>query len=139
MLERRDELISHLDDASAEAWLEGIGAGWCEATGGITGERQEEVADGDGNTNRLTADRAVVVSTGTRPAQPPVTGLDGVRARGSREATTAERIPQRLVLVGGGAVGCELSQAYRRLGGSVVTIIQRGDRLLARYDPWSAS
>ena len=136
VFERRDELISHLDDSSATAWLEGIGARLQRGRGRIVGERQVEVADGDGRTTRLTADRAVVVATGTRAAQPPVPGLDGVRAWSSREATTAGRIPQRLLVLGGGAVGCEMAQAYRRLGSSEVTIIQRGERVLDRYDPW---
>lgn len=136
VLERRDALISHLDDASAVEWLEGIGARLRRGRGRIIGAREVEVTDGDGRSTRLTADRAVVVATGTRAAQPPVPGLDDVRAWSSREATTAKDVPQRLLVLGGGAVGCELAQAYRRLGATEVTIIQRGDRLLKRYDPW---
>jgi pyruvate/2-oxoglutarate dehydrogenase complex dihydrolipoamide dehydrogenase (E3) component len=136
VLSRRDALVKHLDDASAAEWLEGIGADLVRGHGRIVGEREVEVTDADGATRRLSAERAVVVATGSRAARPPIEGLDDVGAWDNREVTTAEAVPDRLIVLGGGVVGCEMAQAYRRLGASEVTIVEMADRILVPYDPW---
>jgi pyruvate/2-oxoglutarate dehydrogenase complex dihydrolipoamide dehydrogenase (E3) component len=76
----------------------------------------------------------LVVATGSSAAAPPIEGLDDVEHWTSREATTSHEVPKRLVIVGGGAVGCELSQFYARIG-SKVTLVQGGKTLLDRIDP----
>jgi pyruvate/2-oxoglutarate dehydrogenase complex dihydrolipoamide dehydrogenase (E3) component len=76
---------------------------------------------------------ALLVATGSVPVVPPVEGLAEAAYWGSREATTATTVPESLVVVGGGAVGCELSQAYARLGARV-TLVQGGGHLLPRVD-----
>ena len=58
----------------------------------------------------------LMVSTGSRPTLPPIEGLDSVEPWTSREGTSASEVPESLVVVGGGAVGCELAQFYARLG-----------------------
>lgn len=96
-----------------------------------------QVTDQQGATRRLTT-RAVIVATGARPTLPPLPGLDLVDPLTSETLWTrlADRddAPRRLVVLGGGPVGCELAQAFARLG-STVTQIEAAPRLLQREDP----
>ena len=71
---------------------------------------------------------------GSRPVRPPIPGLDSVRTWTSRDATSAHAVPRRLGVLGGGVVGCELAQAWRRLGSEVVLLV-RGPRLLPSAEP----
>ena len=75
----------------------------------------------------------LLVATGSDPATPPLDGLEDVRPWTSRDATSASEVPERLLVVGGGAVGCELAQLYARLGSEVV-LVQSGATLLDRID-----
>src|SRR5262249_26979206 len=81
----------------------------------------------------LTYDR-LVLATGSRPAIPPIEGLDSVEYWTNREATRTHKIPQSLVVMGGGPVGCELAQFFSRMG-CEVTIVERGAQLLGRVHP----
>jgi pyruvate/2-oxoglutarate dehydrogenase complex dihydrolipoamide dehydrogenase (E3) component len=94
-----------------------------------------ELADGGRRT--LTARRAVVLAVGSAPSIPPVPGLAEAKPWDNRGATGATEVPGRLVVLGGGPVGCELSQAFRRLGSQDVTVVIRGERLLAREEPFA--
>ena len=136
VLSRRDDFISHLDDGSQAGWVASIDAELIRGQGRIAGDRQVQVTAADGSIRQLLATRAVVVATGTRAALPPVEGLDEVGAWDNREVTTAKQIPQRLLVLGGGVVGAEMAQAYRRLGAAEVTIVEAEERLLSRYEPW---
>jgi pyruvate/2-oxoglutarate dehydrogenase complex dihydrolipoamide dehydrogenase (E3) component len=84
----------------------------------------------------VTARRAVVLCTGSVPVRPPLPGLDSVRTWTSRDATSAKEIPPRLGVLGGGVAGCELAQAFQRLG-SQVTLLERGPRVLSGMDPFA--
>jgi pyruvate/2-oxoglutarate dehydrogenase complex dihydrolipoamide dehydrogenase (E3) component len=79
----------------------------------------------------------VVLATGTGAVIPPVDGLTDARAWDNRTATATQHIPQRLFVLGGGAVGVELAQAFRRLGTAEVTIAEGSGRLLAREEPFA--
>jgi pyruvate/2-oxoglutarate dehydrogenase complex dihydrolipoamide dehydrogenase (E3) component len=136
VLARRDQFISHLDDASQVQWMEGIDAVLVRGEGRLTGERSVAVTGSDGSVRHLTAQRAVVVATGTRASAPLVEGLEAIRTWDNRDVTTAKDIPERLLVLGGGVVGCEMAQAYRRLGAREVTVVQRGPRILAANEPW---
>jgi pyruvate/2-oxoglutarate dehydrogenase complex dihydrolipoamide dehydrogenase (E3) component len=74
-----------------------------------------------------------MVATGSVPAMPPIEGLADIEVWTSREGTSAEAVPESLIVIGGGAVGCELSQFYARAG-SRVTLVQAGDFLLPRVE-----
>jgi len=91
----------------------------------------------DGSSKRLTT-RAVVIAAGARPFVPPLPGLAEVGYLTSDTLWQAladrDQVPPRLVVLGGGPIGCELSQAFARLG-SRVWQIQTGNRLLVREDP----
>src|SRR6266567_1503352 len=73
----------------------------------------------------------LVLATGSRPAIPPIEGLDSVEYWTNREATRTHKLPQSLVVMGGGPVGAELAQFFSRMG-TQVTIVERGERLLGR-------
>ncbi|MEX2551357.1 MAG: NAD(P)/FAD-dependent oxidoreductase [Nitriliruptoraceae bacterium] len=134
VLRRRDEWTSGLDDEAQVSWVESIGAELIRGRGRLAGERRVEVAGDDGSTRTLTAERAVVVASGSRANVPPIEGLDTAGAWTNKEVTQADRVPDRLLVLGGGPVGCEMAQAYARLGADV-TVIERADRVLNPYEP----
>ena len=100
--------------------------------GHLDGERRVRVGD-----DTLIARKAVVVATGSSPLIPPIDGLREAEPWTNREATTAKEVPGRLAILGGGVVGVEMAQAYSSLG-STVTLIERGDRLIAREEPFAS-
>jgi pyruvate/2-oxoglutarate dehydrogenase complex dihydrolipoamide dehydrogenase (E3) component len=131
VLARRDEVIHDLDDSAQLPWLEGKGIELLRGEGRLEGERRVRVGD-----DLLTADRAVVVATGSDAALPPIDGLREAEPWTNREGTTAKAVPARLAVLGGGVAGVELAQAWRSLG-SQVTILERSDRLLEREEPFA--
>jgi dihydrolipoamide dehydrogenase len=136
VLARRDWFTGRGDDSSQERWVDGIGADLLRGHGVLAGARRVDVTTHDG-TVRLAAEHAVVVSVGTTAAVPPIDGLADARPWTNREATTSEHVPARLVILGGGVVACEMATAYCGLG-SEVTLIERGERLLGRAEPFAA-
>ncbi len=99
----------------------------------FVGPKQVEVALTGGGSRRLEAGM-VVIDTGTRPAVPALPGLDEVPFLNSTSIMELDRVPDHLLVLGGGYVGLEFSQMFRRLG-SRVSLVQRGEQLLAREDP----
>jgi pyruvate/2-oxoglutarate dehydrogenase complex dihydrolipoamide dehydrogenase (E3) component len=124
----RDQVTSGRDDSWHANWLGEQGAELVRGEARIAepgvvvvGERELPYDD-------------LVVATGSRPAVPPLEGLDGVDYWTNREAIWASAIPRSLVVLGGGPVGVELAQFFRRMG-SEVTLVDHNDHLLARLDP----
>lgn len=76
----------------------------------------------------------IVVATGARPAVPPIPGLDDVNYLTSDTIWNLKELPKKLVVLGGGPIGCELAQAFARLGSEVV-VIEMGPRLMKVEDP----
>ncbi|MGH2975318.1 MAG: dihydrolipoyl dehydrogenase family protein [Solirubrobacterales bacterium] len=131
VLDRRDEVVHDLDDSGQLPWLQERGIELFRGSGALDGERRVRVGD-----NVLSARKAVVISTGSAAAMPPIEGLDSVRAWNNREGTTAKHVPESMVVLGGGPVGCELSQAWSSLG-CRVALIEGGKRVLAREEPFA--
>jgi pyruvate/2-oxoglutarate dehydrogenase complex dihydrolipoamide dehydrogenase (E3) component len=98
----------------------------------FTGPKIVEVRLADGSTRQLFGD-LIFVNTGARPALPAVAGIDGVPVLTSTSIMELDRVPDHLLVLGGGYVGLEFGQLFRRLG-SQVSIVQRGPRLLSRED-----
>jgi pyruvate/2-oxoglutarate dehydrogenase complex dihydrolipoamide dehydrogenase (E3) component len=136
-LDRRDALSSHWDDARQVEWLEGVGVDLVRGHGRLTGERTVEVEAADGGRTTIRASRAVVVATGTRAQMPPIEGLDRIHVWDNRDVTTAKEVPRRLLVIGGGAVGVELAQAWHWLGSEEVTIVELFEHLLIREEPFA--
>jgi pyruvate/2-oxoglutarate dehydrogenase complex dihydrolipoamide dehydrogenase (E3) component len=133
-LARRDGFTHHWDDAPQARWVDGAGIALFRGTGRLDGERAVVVTGPDGMSTRLTARHAVAVCTGSEAAVPPVEGLRDVAPWTPREATSAKEAPGRLLVVGGGYVGCEMATAWQALGAQV-TLLQRGERLLDDLEP----
>jgi pyruvate/2-oxoglutarate dehydrogenase complex dihydrolipoamide dehydrogenase (E3) component len=122
----RDYMVSGWDDTNAARWLTDRGIDVLRGTGRLAGPGAVEVAGA-----RYTADH-VVLACGADPVVPPIPGLrelDGVW--GTREATSMQTVPRRLIVLGGGSAGVELAQVARRFGGEVV-LVEASDHILAR-------
>ena len=109
------------------------GAELIMGTGRFAAPKTLEVRLNDGGTRELAADQ-VFLNVGTHAAIPKVPGLEAARPLTHIEALELDYLPQHLIVFGGGYVGLELAQTYRRFG-SRVTIIQSGPQLMVREDP----
>jgi pyruvate/2-oxoglutarate dehydrogenase complex dihydrolipoamide dehydrogenase (E3) component len=99
----------------------------------FTGAHSLEVRMKDDGKRSLIAGK-IFINTGGRPATPEVAGLDKVPFLDSTSIMELDRVPEHLMVMGGGYIGLEFGQMFRRYG-SQVTIVQRGDHLLSREDP----
>jgi pyruvate/2-oxoglutarate dehydrogenase complex dihydrolipoamide dehydrogenase (E3) component len=124
---RRDGLSHHGDDSGAAAAIAGRGVTLLRGAGRITGPGRVTAA------GQEIGYRDLVVATGSKPAIPPLDGLDGVPAWTSDQALTAPEYPASAIIVGAGAVGCELAQAYAGFG-VAVTIIDPGEHVAGDED-----
>jgi len=131
-LARRDEVIHSLDDQSQLGWLDKHGVTLVRGHARLAGPRVVSVDD-----RRYEASTAVVLAVGSAAAVPPIPGLEPARPWTNHEATTAEEIPARLIVIGGGAVGAEMAQAYSTLGARV-TIVEALERLVASEEPFAS-
>ncbi len=134
----RDAITGDWDDAGAVPWLDSKGIDLFRGIGRIAGTRIVDVEAADGSARRLTATVAVVVATGTRAAIPPIEGLVESQPWDNRSVTAANVVPSRLLVLGGGAIGCEMAQAFRRLGSEDVTLVEASDHLLGREEPFAS-
>jgi dihydrolipoamide dehydrogenase len=133
VLARRDEVINNLDDSGHLPWLEERNVALVRGRGRITGRLQVDVEGQES----LTARRAVVVATGSKALVPDIPGLRDAKPWTSRNATTTREVPARLMILGGGVVAVEMSQAWGALG-SKVTLVHRGERLIEREEPFAS-
>jgi pyruvate/2-oxoglutarate dehydrogenase complex dihydrolipoamide dehydrogenase (E3) component len=131
VLGRRDEVIHDLDDGGQLRWVEDRGITLYRGQARLEGERRVQVGEAT-----LTARRAVVIAVGSGAAVPPVPGLREIAAWTNRQATTAKAVPRRLTVLGGGAVGCELAQAWASLG-AAVTLVEAEPALLPGEEPFA--
>jgi dihydrolipoamide dehydrogenase len=131
VLARRDEVIHELDDSAQLPWLQERGVKLIRGQGRLVGRRAVRVGD-----QLLRARRAVVVATGSGPVLPPIPGLAEATPWTNHEVTTADHVPDRLLVLGGGVVGVEMAQAYALLGASVA-LIEAEPRLLAREEDFA--
>jgi pyruvate/2-oxoglutarate dehydrogenase complex dihydrolipoamide dehydrogenase (E3) component len=125
-LEWRNFMTSDWDDTGALRWLDDKGIELYRGEGRIAGPGEVAVGDQTLETERI------VIATGSSPVFPPIDGLRDLEGLWTnREATGFKELPERLVVLGGGPVGVELAQAFRRFG-SEVTLCEGESRLLPR-------
>jgi pyruvate/2-oxoglutarate dehydrogenase complex dihydrolipoamide dehydrogenase (E3) component/uncharacterized membrane protein YdjX (TVP38/TMEM64 family) len=91
------------------------------------------VVDGPDGERELTA-RSIVIAAGARPFVPPIPGIEAMDYLTSDSVWSLQELPRRLLVLGGGPIGCELAQAFARLG-SEVTQVEMAPRLMPREDP----
>jgi pyruvate/2-oxoglutarate dehydrogenase complex dihydrolipoamide dehydrogenase (E3) component len=121
-----------LDDTRPAAALEATGAKLVRGAGKLSDFRTVDVAG-----EQLVARKAVVIANGGTAVIPPIPGLDKVDFWTNRQATLPRELPGSLAVLGGGAIGVELGQAFARLG-SKVTVIEAGPRILGAEEPEAA-
>jgi len=124
----RNESVDNYDDAGHLPWLRDNHVELIRGEAKIDKPGVVRVND------RLYTCDTVVIATGSEPAIPDIDGLKGDRFWTSREATSAKSVPQRLAVLGSGAVGVELGQVFARYG-SKVTLIEPGRHILPREEP----
>jgi len=131
-LKRRDEVIHDLDDSGQLPWLKQREIELYRGAGRLHGERRVIVGE-----DTLLARRAIVVATGSEPAIPPIEGLPESKPWDNREATTSKRVPESLVVLGGGPVGVEMAQAWRSFGAEV-SVLEAAEKLLPNEEPFAS-
>jgi pyruvate/2-oxoglutarate dehydrogenase complex dihydrolipoamide dehydrogenase (E3) component len=129
----REEATDYWNDKVAADRFTGKGGHLVRGRGKITGAGQVTVT-GTGGTRVLAARKGIVINTGTDPAIPPLEGLAGTPYWTNREIVQAERVPESLIVLGGGAIGAELTQVFARFG-AAVTVVEALPRLLSFEEP----
>jgi dihydrolipoamide dehydrogenase len=133
----RDDIVANWNDAAQAQWVDEHGGTLVRGYGRLVGERRVDVESADGTVRELEARRAVVLATGSTSVIPPIDGLDGIRIWDSRGANASKHVPERLLVLGGGVVGVEMAQAWKRLGAREVTVVAGAERLVSDLEPFA--
>jgi pyruvate/2-oxoglutarate dehydrogenase complex dihydrolipoamide dehydrogenase (E3) component len=120
----RDDATDNWNDEKAVQRFESAGGRFLRGAGRLDGPKRVAVGD-----EAIDVAKAIVVATGTKPKIPPIEGLDGVDYWTNRGAVKATEVPDSLVVVGAGAVGCEFAQVFARFG-SRVTLLEGQSHVL---------
>jgi pyruvate/2-oxoglutarate dehydrogenase complex dihydrolipoamide dehydrogenase (E3) component len=128
-----EEATDHWNDQVAVNRLAGKGARVVHGQGKLSGPRTVVVGN-----EEIRARRGVVLNTGTEPGVPPIDGLAESPYWTNRDAVQLTELPESLIVIGGGAIGVELSQAFARFG-VAVTVLEVADRLVAVEEPESSA
>ncbi|HVK20755.1 MAG TPA: NAD(P)/FAD-dependent oxidoreductase [Actinokineospora sp.] len=129
----RADATDDWDDRVAVERLTKSGAGFLRGRARLTGPNQLTVSTSDGEV-AVVARVGVVLNPGTDPAVPPIPGLAEVPHWTNRDAVAVTAVPESLIVLGGGPVGCEFAQAFARFGAKV-TLVEAQDRLLTLDEP----
>ena len=127
VMQRVAGIIGKIEPHDSVERYSGLGVDCIAGRARIVSPYEVEVA------GRTITTRSIVVATGAGPLIPPIPGLDRVDYLTSDTVWTLKELPRRLVVLGGGPIGCELSQAFARLG-SRVTQVEMGPRIMGRED-----
>jgi len=130
---RKRDIVNEFRSRDEQAIRKTPNLDWIHGTAKFTGPKSVEVALRRGGRRCLSADR-IFLNTGCRPGIPDLPGLRDGPFLDSTSIMELGQVPEHLLVLGGGYIGLEFGQLFRRLG-SRVTILQRGPALLAREDP----
>ncbi len=136
VMQRIHDVIAAIEPHDSVERYTGLGVEVLQGYAKLVNPWTVEIALNSGGTQRLTA-RSIVIAAGARPFVPPLPGLDDVGYVTSDTLWDAfaklDEVPKRLVVLGGGAIGCELAQSFARLGAQV-TQVEMGARIMVRED-----
>jgi pyruvate/2-oxoglutarate dehydrogenase complex dihydrolipoamide dehydrogenase (E3) component len=125
----REEATDDWDDTVAVKRLEDAGATFVRGRGSITAAAQVTVG-----ATTYAARKGIVLNTGTTPSAPPIEGLDAVDFWTNRDVVRLTELPESIIVIGGGPIGCELAQVLAQFGVDV-TVLEVADRLVAAEEP----
>jgi pyruvate/2-oxoglutarate dehydrogenase complex dihydrolipoamide dehydrogenase (E3) component len=130
--QRKRDIVNDFRNGGERRIKETEGLDLLKGEARFTGSEELEVRQNDGNDLHLTAEN-IFIDVGARPANPPIEGLDSVSTLNSTTIMELDEVPEHLLVLGGGYVGLEFAQMFRRFG-SEVTVVQRDNQLLTRED-----
>ena len=133
VMERVQRVVKAIEPHDSVERYTGLGVECLHGEAKIVSPWEVDVRLEGGETRRLTT-RSIVIAAGARPFVPPIPGIDQVGCLTSDTVWALRELPHRLVVLGGGPIGCELAQAFGRLG-SQVTQVEMLERVLPREDP----
>jgi pyruvate/2-oxoglutarate dehydrogenase complex dihydrolipoamide dehydrogenase (E3) component len=130
--QRKRDIVENFRNGGEQRLRDAEGVDLLKGEARFTGPEELEVRLNGGGELRLTAEN-IFINVGARPANPPVEGLDSVPTLNSTTIMELDEVPEHLLVLGGGYVGLEFAQMFRRFG-SEVTVVQRDKQLLTRED-----
>ncbi len=130
--ERKRDIVESFRKANRRRLEEAEGVDLLMGEGRFTDTKSVEVLMNDGSTRHLTAEK-IFINVGQRPRRPDLPGLDDVPSLNSTSIMELDEVPEHLLVLGGGYVGVEFAQMFRRFG-SEVTIVQRSGQVLSHED-----
>ncbi len=133
VMQRVQAVIKTVEPHDSAERYSGLGVDVVHGSAKIVSPWEVDITRDDGSTQRLTT-RSIVIATGARPFVPPIPGIEAVGYLTSDNVWDLRELPQRLVVLGGGPIGCELTQAFARLGARV-TQVEMAPRIMLREDP----
>ena len=137
VMRRVKDVIKTIEPHDSVERYSGMGVDVIQGYATITSPWTVDVKTHDGGTRTLTT-KSIVIATGAAPFVPPIPGLKEAGFVTSDNVWDLEELPARLCVLGGGPIGCELAQAFARLG-SKVTVVEMAPRLMVREDEDAAS
>ena len=132
VMERVQSVIKAIAPHDSAARYTKLGVDVVLGSAKIVSPWEVDITRDDGSTQRLTT-RSIVIATGARPFVPPIPGIEEVGYLTSDNIWELRKLPKRLVVLGGGPIGCELTQAFARFGAQV-TQVEMAPRLMIRED-----
>lgn len=132
VMERVHAVIRNVEPHDSVERYTALGVDVAEGTAKIVSPWEVEIAH-TGGEKQLISTRAIVIAAGARPFVPPIPGIDAVGYLTSDTIWNLRALPRRMLVLGGGPIGCELAQAFARFGAEV-TLVEMAPRLLVRED-----
>ena len=133
VMQRVHQVIADIEPHDSVERYTGLGVEVLQGHARITSPWSVEVSLADGTTQTLST-RNIVIAAGASPFVPPIPGLEQAGFLSSDTVWGLTSLPERLVVLGGGPIGCELAQSFARLG-SAVTQVEMAPRIMGREDP----